>query len=353
MNRKKLALCVPVHPADLEKIQKYCDITKAGALLTGRYDLTEEEVYEQCKGNEIIVTENERSGAQTLKKWKDAGLKLMISARGTPTVVDWKAVKELEIPLAYLPGRNSVAVAEYTLGLMLMLAKKMHLALYGMHDGKYPGPEKADIYDYVEKDDVNYPMDEGSPFATIGMGTELYGKTVGILGYGAIGRKVAHLCQAFHMDVLAYDPYFSAETMKQEGVTPCKMEEVFEQSDILSIHLPVNEETRGMIDERYLERMKPSAYLINTARAAVLSQRAVVRALQSGWIRGAAMDVTWEEPIPKNHPLLLMDNVIITPHMGAMTEEIEQIWTSRMITEHILNYCTGKPITTLWTRTER
>ena len=353
MEKKKLALCVPMNPADIQRIEKYCEITAAGALLTGRYDLSEEEVYRQCRGNEIIVTENERSGAETLERWKEEGLKLLISARGTPTVVDWEAVKRLGIPLAYLPGRNSVAVAEYTLGLMLVLSKKMHLALYGMRDGIFPGPKKEDVFRYIEKDDVNYPMDEGSPFATIGMGTELYGKAVGILGYGAIGRKVAQLCQAFHMDVMAYDPYYPKERMAEDQVAPTDLKSLFSKSDILSIHLPVNNETRGMIHQEYLSLMKPSAYLINTARAAVIDQRALVEALRQKKIAGAAMDVTWEEPIPRNHPLLKMDHVVITPHMAAMTEEIEQVWTSRMIAEHIIRYCKNQPLVALWTRTER
>ena len=353
MAKVKLALCIPLNDADMKKVEEYCEVTKAGPLGTGVYDLPEETICEQCMGNEIIITDMEESGRGTLQRWKDAGLKLLISARGTPATIDWQAVHDLGIPLAHIPGRNSVAVSEYCLGLMINLIKKMPRAIEELRKGTFAAPPKEDIYNYVEADSVDYPMSEGSPYDVIGMGTELYGKTIGIVGYGAIGRKVAHICQAFHMDVMAYDPYFSADIMKEEGVTPASLDELIPASDFISIHLPVNNETRKMVNDSWFERMKPTACLINTARAAVIDQRALVEALQQKKIAGAAMDVMWEEPTPQNHPLFSMDNVIITPHMGAMTVEIQQDWTSRMVTEHIINYCTGKPITTLWTRTQR
>jgi D-3-phosphoglycerate dehydrogenase / 2-oxoglutarate reductase len=350
--KKKLALCVPLSDEDRATVEKYCDITECGFLTTGKWFMDEDVTYEQMKGNEIIVTMSETTGAETLKKLKDQGLKFVIAARGTPTMTDWKACHDLEIPLGYTPGRNKIAVAEFCVMFMLMLSKKVKVIMSRIQNGMYLGEAKENVYDYIEKKDVNWPHNEGSPFGDIGYNHELYGKTVGLVGFGAIGREVAKICKAFHMDVCAYDAYLTDEQIAAEGVKPVSIDELLTTSDIVSVHLPVTNETRFMINEDWFAKMKPTALFINTARAAVIKQEAVVHALESGQIAGAAMDVFWEEPIPENHPLLSMDNVIVTPHMAAMTEEIDNYWTSRMVTDHIVEYCEGKELTKLWTRLE-
>lgn len=350
MEKIKLALCVPLSDDELKEIDRYCDITFAGYLKTGSYDIPVDEVYKQCSGNEIIVTKTELATPDTINKWADEGLKFLINARGTPTMADWQTLHDRDIPLGYCPGRNAVAVVEFTIGLIIMLIKKINQAVIGMHDGLYLGKRKDDVFDYTEKKDVNWPRDEGSPFMEIGLGKELYGKTIGIVGYGAIGRKISKICQAFNMNVMAYDPYYPKEKMEEEGICYASVEELLSASDIVSVHLPVTDETRGMINEEWFDMMKQGALFINTARAAVVNQRALVNALEGDKIAGAALDVFWEEPIPENHPLLKMKNVITTPHMAAQTEEIDNVWTNKMITEHILRYVKGEPMENIWKR---
>lgn len=341
--KKKLGICIPLSDEEYKKVEEYCDITYIET-----NDMSEEDLCDKLNGNEIIVTMGEYAGKTTIDKWADNGLEFLINARGTPTMVDWQALHDRGIPLGHCPGRNAVAVVEFTVGLMIMLLKKINQAMIGMHDGYYLGEEKDNVFDYIEKKDVNWNYDEGSPYMTMGFGGELYGRTVGIVGYGAIGRKVAKICKAFNMTVMAYDPYFPKEKMEEDGAIPSTVEDLLKNSDIVSIHLPVTEETRGSIDDEWFNIMKPSALFINTARAAVVKQEALVKALEEEKIAGAALDVFWEEPIPKNHPLLKMKNVITTPHMASLTYEVYNVWTNKLVIDHIIRYCEGKPMENIW-----
>ena len=153
------------------------------------------------------------------------------------------------------------------------------------------------------------------------VGTELAGKTLGVVGLGMIGQKVARIGQGFGMRVVAHDPLASRDTFSAHGVEPVDLEELFPMADFLTLHVPLTPETAGMVNATRLGRMKPSAYLINTSRGAVVDQAALIEALCAGRIAGAGLDVFAEEPLPPDSPLLRMDNVVLTPHMGASTWE--------------------------------
>ena len=135
------------------------------------------------------------------------------------------------------------------------------------------------------------------------------------------------------------------------GAHACTLEQTLSQADVVSIHLPVTPQTRGLVDASWFAQMQPTAYFVNTARAAVVDQQALIDALQQKRIAGAALDVMWEEPCPKNHPLLGMDNVLITTHLGGMSQDVDK-WQSAMIADEILRYANGQPPQRLWTRTE-
>jgi D-3-phosphoglycerate dehydrogenase len=147
------------------------------------------------------------------------------------------------------------------------------------------------------------------------------GQTLGIIGFGRIGRTLAPKAQAFGMQVLAYDPYVSAETMGDYQCEKVSLDDLLTQSDYISIHAPLTDETRGMIDGARLRQLKPTAYLVNTARGAIIDLDALAAALQSGWIAGAALDVFAPEPLPVGHPLLTLPNVITTPHAAFYSEQ--------------------------------
>ena len=177
----------------------------------------------------------------------------------------------------------------------------------------------------------------------IGLGGDLYGKTLGILGLGSIGKWIARYGQAFGMRVIAWSENLTAERAAESGVTYVSKQALFEQADVLSVHLVLSDRSRGMVDAQALSWMKPTAYLINTARGPIIDEAALINALQHRRIAGAALDVYEPEPLPADHPFRRMDNVLATPHIGYVTESNYRTFFSQMI-EDIQAWHGGKPI---------
>ncbi|HTP00741.1 MAG TPA: phosphoglycerate dehydrogenase [Anaerolineales bacterium] len=228
--------------------------------------------------------------AQALK----AADKLKVIARYGVGVdsVDLAAARAKGIVVTNTPGANSVSVAELALGLMLALARQIPEAVEAVHQGKWP----------------RYA------------GLSLEGKTVGILGLGAIGKQLARRLAGFDCKLLAYDPLMDAAAAGALGVELTSMDEVLRQSHFVSLHLPLLPETRCMVNDEFLGRMRKGSFLVNTSRGEVVDEDALLRALQSGRLKGAGLDAfTTEPPDPKN-PLLALPQVIATPHLGAMTD---------------------------------
>ncbi len=206
--------------------------------------------------------------------------------------VDLRAARERGIVVTNTPGANSVSVAELALGLMLSLARQIPEAAQAVHEGKWP----------------RYA------------GVSLEGKTIGILGLGAIGRQLARRLMAFDCRVLAYDPLIDTNVARELGITMTEMDEVLAQADFVSLHLPLLAETRGLVGDAFLAKMKPAAFLVNTARGEIIDEAALLRALKSGHLKGAGLDAFAVEPPDPNNPLLGLPQVIATPHLGAMTD---------------------------------
>lgn len=348
--KKRLVLCTQLPKKRMEEVEKLCEITIAGELKYGKGNVTEEMTREECKGYELVVLGDEYAGRDTITQWIESGMKFIGVAKGTPVTVDNETLKAAGIPLSYTPGRNRVAVAEFNIGLMIAAARKLALSAMGLHQGEHTGPAKEDIYDVPDVKNVTFgPLDENHPFTDYGIGFELYGKKLGIAGYGAIGREVAIRAKAFGMELLAYDPYMPAERIQADGVTPVDLDTLLRECDMLSLHLPVLESTKGMVNKEWFSKMKPTAYVINTARAAVIDQKDFVEALQRGTIAGAAIDVYWEEPVPANHPLLSMRNVVCTPHMAGLTTDVDH-WSGEMMAQEVLAYLNGEERKYIWKR---
>ncbi|MCD8020015.1 MAG: hydroxyacid dehydrogenase [Clostridiales bacterium] len=299
-------------------------------------------------GNKLIVLGDEYAGADTIAAWGEAGMKFLGVAKGTPATVDYDAIDKLGIQLSYTPGRNRVAVAEFNIGLMIAVARNITLSSTGLAKGEHVGEAMDDIYDVPDIKNVTFgPLDEKHPFTDYGIGFELYGKTLGIAGYGAIGREVAVRAKAFGMEILAYDPYMDAAKIEADGAKAVDLDTMLAQSDMVSIHLPVLPSTKGMVNKDWFSKMKPTAYLINTARAAVIDQKDFVEALQNKEIAGAAVDVYWKEPVPANHPLLSMRNVVCTPHMAGLTTDVDS-WSGTMMGQEVTAYLKGEPRKYIW-----
>jgi len=175
------------------------------------------------------------------------------------------------------------------------------------------------------------------------LGGDLHGKTLAILGLGSIGQRVAQFGQVFGMRVIAWSENLTAERAAQVGVTYVSQQELFEQADILSVHLVLSDRSRGLVDAQALGWMKPTALLVNTARGPIVDEAALIKVLQKKRLAGAALDVFEQEPLPEHHPFRTLDNVLATPHVGYVSQQNYQQFFSQMI-EDIQAWSAGAPI---------
>jgi len=221
--------------------------------------------------------------------------------------IDLESIAERKISLKTTPGANSVSVAELTLGLLFLLARNIWESARTVKEGGWKKPQ----------------------------GIEITGKTIGLVGCGNIGREVALRAKGLCMTVLVYDPYFHDDDfMVKHAIEKVTIDELLTRSDFVSLHLPLTEETKGIIDRPRLEMMNPGSHLINTARGELIDEDDLLWALKNGRISGAACDVLTKEP-PGSHPLLKLDNFILTPHMGANTREAV-LRTARAATDNLI-----------------
>jgi D-3-phosphoglycerate dehydrogenase / 2-oxoglutarate reductase len=211
--------------------------------------------------------------------------------------IDLDAATRKGIAVMNTPGANAVAVAEHTLGMMLAMARHLCRADALMHAGKW---EKKTL-----------------------QGTELRDKTLGIVGLGRIGMEVARRAKAFGMEILAHDPFVSANVAKEHGIKLATLEEVYASSDYLTLHVGLTPQTTGMINTESIKSMKKGVRLVNCARGELVQESDLAAALQTGQVAAAALDVFSEEP-PKNSPLLALHNVVLTPHIGGSTHEAQE-----------------------------
>jgi len=179
---------------------------------------------------------------------------------------------------------------------------------------------------------------------TVGLG--LNGKTLGVLGLGTLGSRVARVGRAFEMDVIAWSQNLTAQRAAEVGATLVGRDELLGRADLVTIHLVLGDRTRGLIGARELALMKPSAYLVNTSRGPIVDEAALVRALRDGTIAGAGLDVFDEEPLPLDHPLRRLPNTVITPHLGYVTEETYRIFFGQAL-EDVEAFLRGAPVRVL------
>lgn len=177
----------------------------------------------------------------------------------------------------------------------------------------------------------------------ISVGKDLAGRTLGLVGLGRLGGQVAKIANVFGMTVIAWSQNLTDERAAEQGATRVELDELMARSDIVSIHLVLSQRSRGLIGARELGLMKPDAYLVNTARGPIVDEGALIAALREGRIAGAALDVFDIEPLPKDHPLLGMDNVILAPHLGYVTEEIFRTFYGQQV-EDVAAWLKGEPM---------
>jgi phosphoglycerate dehydrogenase-like enzyme len=257
----------------------------------------------------IPIRERTKFPASLLQRLE--GLELISQTGNHAYHIDLNAATRAGIVVALAPGRNSTA--ELAFGLMLAVMRRIPQSDSAMRRGDWPL-----VMGYVLKD-----------------------KTLGILGLGKIGSEVAAIARAFGMNVIAWGPTLTPERAAKSQATFMPLDDVLRSADVVSVHLTLSDQSRGLIDERRLRLMKKKAYLVNTARGAIIDERALVQVLDAKAIAGAALDVFVEEPLPANHPLLALDNVVLTPHLGWPTDSGFAGFAENAVA-NILDYLDGK-----------
>lgn len=226
-----------------------------------------------------------------------------------------EAAKEANVIVTNTPGTNSDAVADFAMTLILASTRNLIYSVNALKEGNLK---------------PRY-------------GTDACNKTLGLLGFGAIARRVAKRAKGFDMEILAYDPYVKEAPEGLEYVKLCSFEEVLRQCDILSIHLPITPETRGMIGKDAFEIMKPTAHVINTARGGIVDEQALYDAIKAGKIAGAALDVLEKEPVSPDHPLMSLQEVIITNHVASYSVEALNA-VSMICATNVVRFFAGEPV---------
>ena len=280
-------------------------ISPEGLKLLESAGMIEYEVRTGLKGEDLRKTLAEFDGAicrSGVKITADAlegnkRLKVIVRAGVGTDNIDTAAATRQGIIVMNTPGGNTIATAEHTMALMLALSRNIFPAYKSLLEGKW----------------------ERHQF----MGTELCGKTLGIIGLGRVGQAVAERALAFKMKVLGYDPFLPEHRARELGIRTCRtLEDLFPEVDYLTVHTPLNEQTRNMIDRPQIQMMKKGVRIINCARGGVINEDALLEGLESGHIGGVALDVFTKEPCT-NSPLFGKPNVLCTPHLGASTEEAQ------------------------------
>jgi len=287
----KVLVAAPLHERAIEILKN------AGLEVVYEEYPDQERLKELVKDVSAIIV---RSKPKVTKEIIDAAPNLKVIARAGVGLdnIDVEYAKSKGIEIVNAPAASSRSVAELAIALMLNVARKVAFADRKMREGAWAKKQC--------------------------MGFELEGKTLGVVGFGRIGYTVAKIANAIGMKIYYWSRTRKEDLEKEVNAKWLPLEEVLKNSDIVTLHVPLVEDTYHLINEERLKLMKPTAVLINTSRGAVVDTNALVKALQEGWIAGAGLDVFEEEPLPKDHPLTKLDNVVLTPHIGASTVEAQE-----------------------------
>jgi D-3-phosphoglycerate dehydrogenase len=288
----RIVVCDPVSPKGISLLQQRPEFEVE---VIGR-KLSESELMAKVGDAAALVVRSETRITQPVLE-SARGLKVVGRAGVGVDNVDVQAATARGVVVMNTPAGNTISTAELTLSMMLALARKIPQAHASMQAGEWN--RKA--------------------FS----GTEVCGKVLGVLGMGRIGSEVARRARVFGMRVLAYDPYLSHARAQALEVELVELDALYAQSDFITVHMPLTDETRGMINARAISRMKRGVRLLNCARGGIIDEADLIAALQEGHVCGAALDVYEVEPPPRDFPLRKMPQVIMTPHLGASTEEAQ------------------------------
>jgi len=290
-NKVKIFVADDVSESGLEPLRE------AGFTVEKRTGLKLAELSEALRDADGLVV---RSETKVTPELMNAATRLRVIGRAGVGVdnIDVAAATERGIVVMNAPDGNTITTAEHTLALMVSLARRVPQANASLRSGRW----------------------ERKRF----IGVELQGKTLGIVGLGRIGRVVAGRARAFGMNIVAYDPFIALDQARDFELEIAPLDEVFARADFLTVHTPLTAETRGIVGASAFSKMKRGVRVINCARGGLVDERALLAAIKEGIVAGAALDVFEQEPPPADHPLLALDEVIVTPHLGASTTEAQE-----------------------------
>lgn len=290
-------------------------ILRSSTSVDDRTGISPEELSQAIKNYDVLIV---RSRTKVTKQVFSVAGRLKVVGRAGVGVdnIDLEAAKAHGVAVVNSPTATSLAVAEFTVGSMLALAREIPRADAGMKKNEW-----------LKKELV---------------GTELLGKTLGIIGVGRIGAEVAKRAIAFGMRVLGHDPLIPQEEITRRGAEPIELNELYSNADYISLHLPLTDETRSMINEQAFGRMRRGVRLVCVARGGIIDEAALLTALESGQVAGAALDVYATEP-PGETNLVKHPNLIATPHIGAQTAEAQER-TAEDIANEVLAVLKGEPL---------
>lgn len=287
------------------------EILRAGGLsVDEKIGLPKEELIRILPAYEAILV---RSGTKVDREVLEAGKALKLVGRAGVGIdnVDVAEATRRGIVVMNTPGGSAVTVAEQTVAMILAMLRHIPAATASVKAGKW---EKKRF-----------------------QGREAAGKTLGVIGIGNIGGIVVERAKAFGMKVIGHDPFISREAAMKLGIELVPLEELWFRSDVISLHVPLSEQTRHLVNARTLAKMKPGSYLVNAARGGVVDEHALAEALRSGHLAGAALDVFETEPPPPDHPLFELENFVAAPHLGASTQEAQQV-VAELLAEQVVAF---------------
>ncbi|MBN2013833.1 MAG: hypothetical protein JW778_01500 [Candidatus Altiarchaeota archaeon] len=299
--RPKILITDKIHDSAIEEARSFADVDL-------EFDIPPDRLIKKIRDYDALIV---RSSTKVTKDVIErSNLKIIGRAGVGLDNIDVEAACKKNIEVVNSPEASTIAVAELVIGSLITLLRKIHHAHHSMREGRW----------------------ERSRFT----GNELFGKTLGIIGFGRIGREVADRANAFGMNVQVYDPVITVEDARESNCRFSEIEDLLKTSDIVTLHVPLTKETKNIIGQKRLSLMKPYAVLVNIARGGLVDEKALYDALKNNRLRGAVLDVFEEEP-PKVQLFRDLENVVLTPHLGASTDEA-QINAGTVVVEKIRNF---------------
>lgn len=309
--------------AILDDFEKIADTVPAYATFADRAEVTilrerlesSQQIVQRLRGLDVLLLMRERTRFSDKEYSQLPNLKLISQTGRTTRHLDLPAATRRGIAVVGTPSDSGTTTKELAIGLILALLRKIPQVNQRMREERWPALT----------------------------GLMLEGKTVGVLGFGRIGREVARIMKAFDTRVLAYSRTLTPEKAAEVGAASVSMETLLKESDVVTLHIQFNEQTRGIVGAKELALMKPGAFLVNTGRGPLVAERAMIDALESGRLGGVGLDVYDIEPLPMDHPLRRFDNAILMSHRGYATVEIlSERYQQAM--ENILSFIDGRPL---------